>query len=131
MRQHGVVEIDKAFVGLQEDFLNAIAVIEEIGGGTVGGDDGSPMTDVPGLLIADAYLLGAGVVALGADDRHAEHLQAVACGYDCPVAMGLLGKCLLCLNGDAFVLRQAGHVVDRGEVGSGKEGCHGRAICQC
>lgn len=118
--EEGVVEVDEAVVGLHEDFLEAVAVVEKIGGGAVGRDDGAPMADMPRLLVADAHLFGAGVVAVGTHDGDGEYLKAVARGDNGTVAVGLLGEGLFQFNSDAVVVGQACHVVDRRKVGCGE-----------
>ena len=68
---------------------------------------------MPGLLVTDAHLIGAGVIAIGSNNRYCKHLQAVARGDDGTVAVGLLGESLLHFNSDAVIMGQACHVVDR------------------
>lgn len=118
--QHGVVQVYQAVVVLQEQMLQLVAVVEEVGRGVVGRDYCAPMSYLPGFLVADADLGGEGVVALRADHGHGERLQAVAGGNDGPVAESLLGESLVQLDDGLVMLGQGGHVGHRGQVGGGK-----------
>lgn len=75
------------------------------------------MADRPGLLIADTYFLGAGVVAAGSGNGHGEYLNTIAGGNEGTVAVGLLGERFLQFNSDAVVVGQACNVVDRWQIG--------------
>ena len=90
-------------MALHEYLFQLVAVGEEGGGSTVGSHDGTPVADVPRLVLGEGHLFGARVVAVRAYHWDVEHQHAVARGDGGAVAEGLFREGLLLLNCDAAV----------------------------